>query len=145
MGELASSELKAHRDLVLAAVGQNGRALKHAAESLQNDPRVVQRAIDQNGCALEFASLALRDDVELVCSAILWKTAALSFASEGCKRQLMEEASEWSGTSLQDIERYEPYQPRQPNMPIRTSRWDPVRCQSILQQFAQQKLNCVAV
>ena len=45
---------------LLAAVQQNGRALKYASEELQADREVVLAAVQQNGDALTYASQELQ-------------------------------------------------------------------------------------
>ncbi|CAE7198334.1 unnamed protein product [Symbiodinium microadriaticum] len=67
----ASPGMRAHKELVLCAVRQNGLALKMAAEELRNNAEVaVCAAVAQNGLALElfawFASDALRADRKTV-------------------------------------------------------------------------------
>jgi hypothetical protein len=49
----ASAELRADREVVLAAVAQRGRALEHADASLRVDREVVLAAVAQDGHALE--------------------------------------------------------------------------------------------
>jgi hypothetical protein len=41
--------LKNDRKIVLAAVSQNGCALKYASLNLQNDPDIILVAVSQNG------------------------------------------------------------------------------------------------
>ena len=55
----ASDELKADKEVVLAAVGQGGRALRYASE-LKADKEVVLAAVGQNGDAVEHATDELR-------------------------------------------------------------------------------------
>ena len=50
------------RQVVLAAVAQDGLALEFASETLRNDRQVVLAAIAQWCYALQFASDALRND-----------------------------------------------------------------------------------
>ena len=57
--------LKADRDIVLAAVEQDGRALEYAAKSLKADRGLVLAAIKQSGQALVWASKELQEDQEL--------------------------------------------------------------------------------
>ena len=53
--------------MVLAAVQQNGRALKYASEELQADREVVLAAVQQNGEALTYASRELQAKLLLKC------------------------------------------------------------------------------
>lgn len=47
---------------VLAAVGQDGHALRYASDALKADRDVVLEAVSQNGEALYYASDALKAD-----------------------------------------------------------------------------------
>ena len=58
------------RDVVLAAVQQNGFALKYASEELKKDREIVLAAVRQNGYALEYASEHLKADRMIVLVAI---------------------------------------------------------------------------
>merc|ERR1712232_1293195 len=64
MGDLqfASEAFQAARDVVLAAVQQNGEALQFASEALRADSGVVCVAVQQSAEAFRFASDALRDE-----------------------------------------------------------------------------------
>jgi len=53
--QYADASLKKDRDVVLAAVQQNGLALQHADASLKKDRDVVLAAVQQNGLALQSA------------------------------------------------------------------------------------------
>eukprot|EP01047_Picozoa_sp_COSAG01_P081741 COSAG01_NODE_16421_length_1237_cov_1.587873_1_plen_359_part_10 len=55
---------QAERQLVLAAVAQDGRALQHADASLKKDREVVLAAVAQHGDALQHADASLRKDRE---------------------------------------------------------------------------------
>ena len=61
----ADDSLKADREVVLAAVKQNGGALRGAAKALQGDREIVLAAVMQDGDALELASEELQQDEEL--------------------------------------------------------------------------------
>ena len=65
----ASPELQADREVVLAAVRQNGWVLCYASTELRADREVVLAAVQQDGRALEFASPELRADREVVLAA----------------------------------------------------------------------------
>ena len=65
----ASSELKADREFVLAAVQWNGYALEHASAELQADREVVLAAVQRDGGALRHASAELQADREVVLAA----------------------------------------------------------------------------
>ena len=51
---------RADREIVLAAVAQNGCALMFASEALRGDRDVVLVAVAENGKALDYASPELR-------------------------------------------------------------------------------------
>jgi len=78
----SSGEMRKDREVVLAAVEQDGLTLKRAAEELKGDREIVQLAVQDKGGALEFASEALRADRELVLSAIEQDACALEHASD---------------------------------------------------------------
>ena len=54
--EFDADELKADRDIVLAAVGLDGNALRFASDELKADRNIVLAAVGQTGNALEFAA-----------------------------------------------------------------------------------------
>ena len=79
----ASEELKADREVVLAAAQQvDGEGLGYASKELQADREVVLQAVRQNGWALKHASEELRADREVVLAAVQEDGRALEYASE---------------------------------------------------------------
>jgi len=62
----ATAELRVDKGLVLAAVVQNGLALEFATAELQANNRVVLAAVKQNGLALGFATAELQADQEML-------------------------------------------------------------------------------
>jgi hypothetical protein len=78
----ASETLQNDREIVLAAVTQDGRALRHASETLQNDREIVRAAVTQDGWALRHASETLKNDREFVLAAVTQDGRALLHASE---------------------------------------------------------------
>lgn len=54
------------REIVLAAVQEDGRALEFVDERFKDDREIVLAAVQQNGWALEYASERLRDDDDIV-------------------------------------------------------------------------------
>jgi hypothetical protein len=58
----APEELKADREIVLAAVQNHGRALQFASQELKADREIVLAAVQNHGAALEYASEELKDD-----------------------------------------------------------------------------------
>jgi len=73
------------RELVMAAVKENGDALKYADISLKNDRDIVRIAVEQNAPALRYASENLRDDREIVFAAVKKSSHVIQFASERLK------------------------------------------------------------
>ena len=61
----ASDELKGDREVVLAAVQQDGYTLGFAPDQLKGDREVVLAAVQQNGNALYYASDELQEDEEM--------------------------------------------------------------------------------
>jgi hypothetical protein len=68
------------KEVVLAAVSQNGRALEYAHANLQNDKEVVLAAVRQNGRALQYAHADLKKDKEVVLAAVRKNVDALQYA-----------------------------------------------------------------
>jgi hypothetical protein len=64
--EYISEELKKDKEVVLAAVKQDGYALQYASEELKKDKEVVLAAVKQNGYALKYASEELKKDKEFM-------------------------------------------------------------------------------
>ena len=73
-------------EVALAAVTQNGDALKHASVALQNDKHVVLAAVAQCGRALQYASVELQNDKEVVLAAVVQHGLALQYASWELRR-----------------------------------------------------------
>ncbi len=65
------------KDMVLAAVKQNGEALRYASTELQGDKEVVLAAVAQDGDAFEYASKELQEDEEVKKAKKLWETRIL--------------------------------------------------------------------
>ena len=61
--EFASEDLRADRDIVLAAVTQNGYALQFACDELRADVGVVQATIKSRGKAVTYARYRLKGEV----------------------------------------------------------------------------------
>lgn len=71
---------KDDKELVLAAVRQQGLALQHASPVLQADVEVVLAAVKQNGLALRSASRTLRSDDGIILAAVMQNGLALEHA-----------------------------------------------------------------
>eukprot|EP00747_Dinoflagellata_sp_TGD_P190238 gnl/TRDRNA2_/TRDRNA2_51645_c0_seq1.p1 gnl/TRDRNA2_/TRDRNA2_51645_c0~~gnl/TRDRNA2_/TRDRNA2_51645_c0_seq1.p1 ORF type:complete len:331 (+),score=56.86 gnl/TRDRNA2_/TRDRNA2_51645_c0_seq1:84-995(+) len=78
----ASEELRADRDVVSAAVNQNGHALIDIAEHLKQDRDIVLAAVKQNGEALMYAAEDLTADREVVLAAVRQNGSALLDAAD---------------------------------------------------------------
>ena len=73
------------REVVLAAVAQNGEALLYASDELKADREVVLAAVAQHGHALRHASAELKADRGVVLAAVAQSGYALGHASDGLK------------------------------------------------------------
>merc|ERR1719362_914673 len=76
----ATEELCEDREIVLAAVGQDGYAFKYAAANLRADRAIALAAVSNYGCALYDAADELRADREIVLAAVLQNGFALKYA-----------------------------------------------------------------
>lgn len=77
-----SDRLKADKEVVLAAVKQNGLSLEHASKELRADKEVILAAAKEDGRALEYASEEPRADKEIILVAVMQNGRALEYASE---------------------------------------------------------------
>ena len=77
--------VETERDVVLAAVRQNGAALENASVGLKDDRAVVLAAVAQNGMALDYASDKLKEDREVVLAAVAQDGFTLQYLSVGLK------------------------------------------------------------
>merc|ERR1719362_2289304 len=64
--------MKSDREVVLAAVSQDGDALQFAVDSLKEDREVVKAAVCNKGSALKFAKGGLNQDEEMLKASGLW-------------------------------------------------------------------------
>ncbi|CAE7947872.1 unnamed protein product, partial [Symbiodinium sp. KB8] len=69
------------KEVVLAAVAEEGIALQFASPELQDDPEVVATAVKQDADALEYVSERLRGSREVVAAAVEQNGAVLRFAA----------------------------------------------------------------
>ena len=81
----ASDELCNDKEVVLAAVANDGNALKYASEELKNNKGIVLAAVKNNGFALLYASKELKNNKEFVLFAVITNGCALLYASEEFK------------------------------------------------------------
>jgi predicted RNA-binding protein (virulence factor B family) len=81
----ASESLRADKEVVLAAVSQNGEELEFASKELQSDREVILTAVKNSsifGSAFEYASEELKSDREFILEAVKRDGRALKYASE---------------------------------------------------------------
>jgi hypothetical protein len=81
----ASDRLKDDRELVMAAVTENGNALFFASDRLKDDREIVMFAVRQNGYMLRHASDRLKDDREIIMFAVRQNGNLLRLASDRLK------------------------------------------------------------
>ena len=84
--QFAPEELRRDSEIVLAAVKQNGGAFEYAPEQLQEDRKFVLAVVKLNGGALQYASEVLQQDREVVLAAVKQNHDALEWASEELHR-----------------------------------------------------------
>eukprot|EP00928_Gymnodinium_smaydae_P047656 TRINITY_DN31811_c0_g1_i1.p1 TRINITY_DN31811_c0_g1~~TRINITY_DN31811_c0_g1_i1.p1 ORF type:complete len:254 (-),score=60.18 TRINITY_DN31811_c0_g1_i1:288-1049(-) len=80
--EFASDELRADRDVVLAAGEEDAYAFEFAASALWADRDVVLAAVHRSGSALRCAVAELQADREVVLAAVKQNGLALRYAAE---------------------------------------------------------------
>jgi hypothetical protein len=88
---------------MLAAVEQDGMAIKYASDDLKADHEIVLAAVKQDGWALEFASKELRADRVIVLAAVKHVSWALQYASKELRadREIVIVALKYDGWALQ--------------------------------------------
>jgi hypothetical protein len=69
------------KEVVMAAVKQDGRALMSASARLQDNEAVVLAAVKEDGTTLTYASARLKDDEAIVLAAVEQDSYALIYAS----------------------------------------------------------------
>ena len=74
-----------NREIVLAAVQQDGTALEYASDIHKNDKDIVLVAVQNTGSGLKYAAEALKDDEEFILEAITKDRCAFRYASERLK------------------------------------------------------------
>ena len=106
--ESVTDALKADKDVVLAAVKQDGLALMYATFGLKADKEVVLAAVKQDGLALEFAAEELKADKGVVLAAVKtrgcgYATPALRYATFGLKadKEVVLAAVKQRGSAIQ--------------------------------------------
>ena len=73
------------KEVVMAAVSQNGLSLKYAHPSLKTDKEVVMAAVSQEGRSLSYAHPSLKADKEVIVVPMRAASASkASVAAKGC-------------------------------------------------------------
>ncbi len=80
-----SGEIAAIREIMLWAVGVDGRSLKYAAHNFKNDREIVLKAVKNAGNALEFVGEHLCADREIILAALEQNGYALHYVNEELK------------------------------------------------------------
>lgn len=68
--ELAGSDYTNDKEVVMAAVKNNGQALEFASSFMQEDKEVVLAAVRNDGSAIQFASASLQKDKDVLLSSV---------------------------------------------------------------------------
>jgi hypothetical protein len=83
--DYVSDELKADKDVVLAAVKKDGISLKYASANLKADKEVVLAAVEKSEYALNYASDELKADKEVILAAVKHHPTAFQFVPNDFK------------------------------------------------------------
>ena len=78
----ASEVLQNDREIVLAALKSDGEALQYVSEELKNDKEIVLAAVKNKGRALKYANTEFRNDKEVVLTAVKNDAGTLKYVSE---------------------------------------------------------------
>ena len=82
---LSNEKLKVDKEVILAAVKQNGYALQYADEKLKANKEVILAAVKQDGNTLQYADKKLKANKEVVLAAVKQSGGALQYADEKLK------------------------------------------------------------
>eukprot|EP01046_Picozoa_sp_COSAG06_P048048 COSAG06_NODE_7105_length_2632_cov_3.095934_2_plen_254_part_00 len=83
--KFASSELQGSAEIVRVAVEQDGHALRHASAEMRGSADIVRVAVAQAGSSLQYASAELQGSAEIVRVAVEQSGYALRYASAELK------------------------------------------------------------
>jgi len=94
---------KNDKEIVMAAVKENGKALRHASEELQADKKIIMQALKKDGRALLFASKSLKADKEVVMEAVKQDGHSFEYASKELRsdKEVVMEAVKQQGRSFE--------------------------------------------
>ena len=100
--QFATEELKGDREIVLAAVSQYCYALQYATEKQKGDREIVLAAVSKIGHTLQYATHELKGDREIVLAAVSQDWRALHWATNELKadEEMMRHALEQSPDQL---------------------------------------------
>ena len=82
---LSDEKLKVDKEVILAAVKQNGKALEYTDEKLKADKKIVLLVVKQNGRTLEYADEKLKANKEVVLAAVKQDVSALDYVDDSLK------------------------------------------------------------
>ena len=85
--ELLPCRLKNKKEVVLAAVRNDGMALQHASPGMRGEPEVVLAAVMSDGMALKHASPKCKDTFKIVKTAVIHDEMAIDYASPRLKEK----------------------------------------------------------
>ncbi len=102
--DTAEKKVKANKEMVIAAVKQNGYALQNASDEMKADKEVVLAAVKEHGYALEYASDEMKADKEVVLAAVNQLGYVLEYASDDMKanKEVVLDAVNQHGGALQN-------------------------------------------
>lgn len=83
--DYVSDELKADKDVVLAAVEKDGISLEYASAQLKSDKDIVLAAVKTSEYALEYASAQLKADRDVIIAAVTHNPSAFKFVPNDFK------------------------------------------------------------
>ena len=101
--EHAHTSVKGDRELVHAAVEQEGYSLQYADDSLKGDREIVLAAVQQHWYSFQYADDSLKGDREFVLAAVQQDGYSLQYADDSLKgdREIVLAAVQQDGYSLQ--------------------------------------------
>ena len=82
---LSDEKLKVDKEVILAAVKQNGYALQYADEKLKANKEVILAAVKQDGNTLQYADKKLKANKEVVLAALKQEVSAHQYVDEKLK------------------------------------------------------------
>ena len=101
--EYASAEMQNDREIVMAAVQQTVYALYYASDKMKNNRDVVMAAVEQDPFALQYASHEMRNNRDVVMAAVQQSSLVLAYASAEMRnnREVVIAAVQKNGLALE--------------------------------------------